>query len=322
MEIEKEWRAIRIAANIIYKSIPNVLLENTNNVLFDLLATYNDGLRFGIKIASQEYVRSDRFNQYFETLKQEIANIPQLPIILMCVDESKETASFGFLVTLDFYTPTINENPKLVRFNTRNITKLKDNLDAMAKISKAISTESISIRKDISVTKTVKNGIPCNVKFVYIRDFTNEYKMSEPKIENDEQSFNRYLHGIPQEEYPHDRLDDIIFQTIKEKYYNAKVKSYTIVTNSELAALRRLDSKPSTTCTILIEPDIKELAELRDYISIFKYRVKAYPSNPRNIDKWEGLTIRKMISKDSWGELKKELLKASNTIHLPEDIAL
>lgn len=323
-EIDKEWRAIRIAANIIYKSMPNVSLENTNSVLFDLIATYKDGLRFGIKVASQEYVRSDRFKNYLETLKKWNVNIPQLPIILVCVDESNETATFGFLVTLDFNNPTINENPKLVRFNSRNITMLKDNLDAMVKIAKVISTESISIRKDISVTKTAKNDIPCSVKFVYIRDFTNEYKMADPKIENDEQLFNRYLNGIPQEEYPHDRLDDLIFEAIKKKYLNAKIKSSTIVTNSELASLRKLDAKKSTPCEIIIEPEMGQLnvAAYKDFLSIFKYKIEAYPSNPINIDFFEGLTLTYTIEKDSWLEDKDELLKVSNTIHLPGDITL
>ena len=66
------------------------------------------------------------------------------------------------------------------------------------------------------VVKTIRlnedrRGIKCNAEMVYLRDFTPDYKMNPKPVESYLERFQRNLNGQPQDEYPHDLLDDKIF---------------------------------------------------------------------------------------------------------------
>lgn len=62
--------------------------------------------------------------------------------------------------------------------------------------------------------------------------------MTTPNDLSEEQRFSRALNGTPEEEYPKDNLDEIIYQKVVETYPNAKVKSETFLFSTDLANLR------------------------------------------------------------------------------------
>ena len=73
---------------------------------------------------------------------------------------------------------------------------------------------------------------------IYFRALSKDYKMNSPQDLSEEQRFYRILNGTPEEEYPKDELDEIIFQRFVAIYPNAKVKSETFLFSTDLANIR------------------------------------------------------------------------------------
>ena len=61
---------------------------------------------------------------------------------------------------------------------------------------------------------------------VYLRKFSECYKMQTPKIDNDIETIKRYMVGIPQEEYPNDELDDVIIKGLSTKLNVVHIPSW------------------------------------------------------------------------------------------------
>ena len=51
-------------------------------------------------------------------------------------------------------------------------------------------------------------------EIMYLRDFCPDYKMSSPTVRSEKAKWNLFINGIPQNEYPNDKLDDLILKKI------------------------------------------------------------------------------------------------------------
>lgn len=89
---------------------------------------------------------------------------------------------------------------------------------------------------------------------VYFRSLSQDYKMNGPQAMTVEDRFNRIVHGTPEDEYPRDKLDEIILQKIVERYPNAKVKSATFLFTTDLANLRIKKEKEQYNCDMYFLP--------------------------------------------------------------------
>ena len=74
---------------------------------------------------------------------------------------------------------------------------------------------------------------------VYLRKFTEQYKMRTPQEISDTERFNRFLNGTPENEYPSDVLDDLIYDRVRDHYPLATMETKLLLFHTDLLNLRR-----------------------------------------------------------------------------------
>ena len=106
----KRIRTIQIAAIALTKALPLIRLEQTNGSLFDILATIpSEDLRFGINVVASSFSDTDSYEKYLEYLNtvdySESDN--RLPIVIVSVNESSESAKIGIQIGWKFGRPVV-----------------------------------------------------------------------------------------------------------------------------------------------------------------------------------------------------------------------
>lgn len=91
------WRAKEIAKLLLLKSTYTISIDETDQVLFDLVISIKNGevVKFGVMVVLTD--RRDR------RLKEDLKNVytlsrTDMPILLMIIDEKKETGEIGYLI--------------------------------------------------------------------------------------------------------------------------------------------------------------------------------------------------------------------------------
>jgi len=78
-----------------------------------------------------------------------------------------------------------------------------------------------------------------DARIVYLRRFYGEdYRMQEHTEVTQEERFDRLLNGTPQNEYPHDSLDDFILEEVRTIYPNASLKNKLLLFDVDLLNYR------------------------------------------------------------------------------------
>lgn len=90
---------------------------------------------------------------------------------------------------------------------------------------------------------------------VYLRKFSECYKMQTPKIDNDIETIKRYMVGIPQEEYPNDELDDVIVKGLSTKLNVVHINSSLLIVNTDADDIMRYKNDHLQTVDLIIGPD-------------------------------------------------------------------
>ena len=123
-----------------------------------------------------------------------------------------------------------------------------------------LQMECIRFIKCIGISAKDSTSNSCQAQIVYLRRPGEMYCMNTPVVLDDAEKFHRHLNGIPEEEYPKDELDDMIFNVVRMKYPDAKVHSTLLFSSYDMANLyrykmmkKRIDSK------IIVEPDFSTL---------------------------------------------------------------
>lgn len=95
----KKVRTEQIAAIALIRTLAGIRLEQTFGSLFHMLATIPaDGLRFGINVVSSSFsdtVSYDKYLEYLNTVDYSERD-NRLPIVIVSVNESSETAKLAF----------------------------------------------------------------------------------------------------------------------------------------------------------------------------------------------------------------------------------
>lgn len=130
--------------------------------------------------------------------------------------------------------------------------------DSICTIS-ILPTNSIRIVKQIHISSAIRQ-INCYASIIYLRQFNLNYQMKHYKLVDNNERLHRNLFGVPEEEYPNDELDKLIFDAIKMKYSNATLQSSILSTYSEVFAFQRnLEMKRMIDSMIIVEPDFSTL---------------------------------------------------------------
>lgn len=259
----KKWRTIQIAAMVLYRYFKPVKIEKGNTSLYDLLVTLNEntGLRFGVIVRNSTFKSSDSYQSAVDGLKDYNYDILEnrVPVLLLCVNENKETATFGFLISWQFGTPRIYRDFEMKQLTLDNAEKAINIIKAMGEVIRALDEKDFNILKRISFSKQYRNNRTLYGEAIYLRKFTPDYRMQQKEIVDEKEKLKRLFNGIPEEEYPSDIIDFIIKDTLKKEYPDAEIKSSLLLLSTDLRNLQRYNQYKIYKENIIVSPDLKEL---------------------------------------------------------------
>ena len=146
----KRIRTIQISAIALTKALPLIRLEQTNGSLFDILATIpSDGLRFGINVVASSFSDTDSYETYLDYLNtvdySESDN--RLPIVIVSVNESSESAKIGIQIGWKFGRPVVFKKPSMMSLTKDNANRILDAIKMMDETIRILSAHGMKISR-------------------------------------------------------------------------------------------------------------------------------------------------------------------------------
>ena len=263
----------RIVANLLYKKITGIAITFSNVPHYDLLVEEKQsGLFFGVKVGTMDYLLSAGYKAYLDLLEQSSYGLREerRPIILMCADKESEVIRFGYQLTWERYRASIQTKVTLRDINPETWEEMVANLKEMDRVIRVLDNEKISIVKRIAVKKKMQNGGVAHADIIYLRRFTDQYKMQTKEVQTEQERFHRMISGIPEGEYPNDILDDMILKGIDSVFPNPSKNSQILLLNTELMDLKRNLERSKKAFNIRIEPELSDLINYYEFIKTFR----------------------------------------------------
>lgn len=147
------------------------------------------------------------------------------------------------------------------------------------KTIKALNVDEFKVLKQIIIIDDKKFGETTIGNILYNRDFSNNYKFKKDLENNEESDILRLLKEYPkQENYPNDRIDDIIFKSVKDEYPKSILHNHLIIFNTDIEKLERLKNKNKLCGIMFFEPIFE------DYSDLSKFAGKIFKSPIINFD--------------------------------------
>jgi hypothetical protein len=114
--------------------------------------------------------------------------------------------------------------------------------------------DEIRILKQIIIINDSQDNREISIGYIlYERKMSQDYKFIEtPKEERD---FTYYLDYPKQDSYPNDNVDDILLQSVRNRYPKSKLINHSIICNVDLEKINMLQNPPSELSQIQITPD-------------------------------------------------------------------
>ena len=319
---QKQWRSLQIAATILYRHFENISIEKSLSSFYDMLVKYQDGtnLKFGVIVKSSTYLRSKQFPSDVEILKIQNYELEEnrLPVLLMCVNEEKETAKIGFLIGWRYGRPRIYNNIELRTFDKLNAYKVLEIIKSMDDVIRVLTNNDISVKKIISFSIQQPQGIVQHGDIIYLRKMSSNYKMKKVEVTDEKEKFNRLLKGIPQDEYPSDLLDELILQAVKRRYANAECKSSNVFLSTDIKDLQFYEGMHKTQCIVNIKPDLSTLPQqywgVLNGVNIVTIVLELYVPGIFNVDVFDNEWFETSVNFDGWLEKYNELTSLRATL--------
>lgn len=223
----------QVLKNLLSRHFDNIQLEPFE--MIDAQANvHGSNIKFYV-IYQSKYLSNHDVLQLFK----QIDALPKANIILqssIVIITSKDNSyEFAMMSYNDYGRSYLNKNIKWRDYsNDSNLEWLNQQLKARREHITLLPQNMWQIKKTIFLNSNEIN----EAEIIYFRTLTKEYRMTTPNDLSEEQRFSRALNGTPEEEYPKDNLDEIIYQKVVETYPNAKVKSETFLFSTDLANLR------------------------------------------------------------------------------------
>lgn len=273
MKSTEEVIFCRIVANQLYKKIKGIVISFSNTPLYDLIVVEKQSdLQFGVKVGAMDYPASEEYKSYLELLEKSRYELrdERTPIILMCADKDTEVIRFGYQLTWERYRASIQTKVTLRDITPENWNVMIVNLKEMDRVIRVLDNDKISIVKRISVEKKMAMGVIAHADIIYLRRFTEKYKMQQKEVQTEQEQFQRMMTGIPEKEYPNDILDEVIFKGVESVFPNPKKKSQILLLNTELMDLKRQLERSKKSFNIRIEPEFNGLINYQEFINSFR----------------------------------------------------
>lgn len=226
-----------------------------NSPYYDYLATSKlTTTRFAFKVYPTSQRGSLELNSFVRSIYANKDSNSQLRInvLLMFVDEVTGTVYVQKLLTWRYGLSSVsdveNEEPHV--FNDSNAQLLFAELDDVIQV---LPQSMWSFKKTI----TIKDDSFIHAEIVYFRKFRDDYCLKETPELKEIEKFYRYVRGIPEMEYPKDRLDEMIFEGICHNYELSDVRTSLFILNTELRDLQLLLNHKIADARFLFIPGLE-----------------------------------------------------------------
>lgn len=235
-----------------YKNVTNILTIGYYKLLqlcarvdrvekssyYDFLATSRQTTtRFAFKVFPITLMGSQELNEYEQSIRANRNSAPQLRInvLLMFVEEETGKVYVQKLLNWRYGQSYVSDVTKeeLHELNEGYAPLLFAELDEVIQV---LPQPMWSFKKTI----TIKDDNFIQAEIVYFRRFREDYRMKETPELNEIEKFYRYVNGIPEVEYPKDRLDEMIMEGIGHAYDQLDVRTSLFILNTELRDLQVL----------------------------------------------------------------------------------
>lgn len=321
----KEIRAMQIACSLLLRNIPNLKLQQVASKYYDVVATeMGTGIRFGIYITSSFFSRSETYTKYLNNL--ESINLEnednKLPIIIVAVNEKAETAMFGLQLGWEWGKAEIYPKPSMKKISSENAAILMDKIKSSDENIRVLSMESIKVVKKIHLEKRTDRLVH-RAEIVYLRDFTQEYKMHQKEVIDEREQFERSLHSRPQSEYPEDFLDKIIYNAVLKEYPDARESNSLLLFSTNLRELQKYSRYTRLTSYISVKPDLndlpQELLPVLEGVKLLCISQDLFVNFPPDVDYFKNSNFEIVLPFKNWINSYIELKTKLTSIHSPTE---
>ncbi|MCR4828246.1 MAG: hypothetical protein K5864_02170 [Bacteroidales bacterium] len=309
-DVSRDLRAEQIAATILYRYFGNISISGSTNQLYDLLVSYNDGteLKFGVEVKRQKDVPLNMGSLIAKINGLDLSERSnRIPIILLYVNEETEVAKVGFLVGWRYGKPQIYRDFELRILNEKTSGLCLQLIKSMDEVIRVLSLDDLHVMKRIVFSRSIEKGRRQQAEVLYLRKMSSEYRMKQKEVVDERERLERLIKGTPQEEYPDDELDRIIYDAITEKFSNAKKKNSLLILSTELAELQSYKQWHCHKTKLLVTPNLTNVPQsllcMLNGLELFGVDVEIYVENVFYQDAFDYVSFEKVEPIDGW--LKK-----------------
>lgn len=221
---------------------------------YDFLSTSGQTTtRFAFKVFPLVLVGGQELNDFEQSIRANKDSAPQLRInvLLMFVDEETGKVYVQKLLNWRYGQSYVSDvaKEKLHELNESYAQLLFAELDEVIQV---LPQTMWTFKKTI----TIKDDIFIHAEIVYFRKFREDYRMKEVPELSEIEKFYRYVNGIPEAEYPKDRLDEMFLEGISHVYEQSDIRTSIFILNTELRDLQILLNHNISNIKFLFVPQI------------------------------------------------------------------
>lgn len=307
-----EWRIEQIACTILYRCFDNISIDKTPDwSLLDLLVRSNDDtdLKFGVIVKRAFDNLPDSIDRLVNMLNKVdyTQSVNQIPIVLLAIDEPTESAKIAFLVGWRFGKPRIYKNFELRNLNQKTADICLQIIKSMDDVIRILSVDDLNVLKKITFSKKLSDNRVQQAEILYLRKLSSTYRMNQKEVVEEKERFERLLKGTPEEDYPQDELDMLIFESVKKQFKNAKVRSKLMLLSTELDDLQSYRDIHCVHTNLQVSPDLTNLPEIAlsmlDGLELFSVCIDIFVENIFYQEAFDGVSFEKDEPLEGW--LKK-----------------
>lgn len=306
----------------------NVQIVDESSIIYDFTVhDVRQGLSFGVYVVSSKYETTSMFKEFQDNIQTTnlYDSIFRMPIILMAVNTNSQSTSFGIVVSWHREQPTINKKISMRESNEKSWGIALDHILSMNDAICVLSNYGINIKKTIRIESERIDGLPCNGEIVYLRNFSDSYKMNQKIITNEKERFERLVYGIPEDEYPSDILDEIIIEAVKQQwniipYGEHNCKSESMLFTTDLKELQVYKNYYPLVITVEVTPNWNDIPQyilpMLNGLELVSIPITVYCHSKEAVDylRKDQILCHK-ISIDEWKEMSEEIRRLNKTVH-------
>jgi len=325
-QLIKEIRTYQLAALALMNNLPRCRVEEVSSPYYDFIVTIEESsLVFGVEVKNSGFLHTNHYQDYLESLIEIDVSERQnrIPILIAAVNEEDESVKIGFLLAWQFGRARLFKKPSMVELNKANADKIFDFIKSMDETIRILSMHGMKVVKKIRVEYQHNDGRLSHGKVVYLRDFTEEYKMHQKEIVDEREQLERMIHGIPQDEYPDDELDGVIFNLILERFPKSTKISNLLLFSTELRDLQLLSKSNIRRMEYSITPDTKGatpmVMAMLNGVEKANFGVDIFIDAPWDVKVFESQFFKKEVAIDGWFNTYSSYKQMIATLSSPKD---